>query len=75
MRLLAQILAAALVAGLLPLLLITYSALAGYNRTGQEATDAGVQLLDDTSFQALRGRIQRAPWRAETGSGCQHQQL
>ncbi len=52
--LLAQILLATLIAGLLPLGLISYSALTGYTAASQKATDSAVQLLDDKSLHELQ---------------------
>ena len=54
--LLGQILLATLVAGLLPLALISYSALTGYTAASQKATDSAVQLLDDQALQELQTR-------------------
>ena len=52
--LLKQMLLAILVAGLVPLILISYSALVGYTTASQKATASAVELLDDKSLEALQ---------------------
>lgn len=54
----AQILLATLIAGLLPLLLISFSALEGFNTASQETTDAAVAELDAQAIRALQTRTQ-----------------
>ena len=58
MNLLMQISLAMFIAGLLPLLLIGYTMLAGYNVASERATNVAVQTLDEKSLQALRLRTE-----------------
>jgi len=51
-----KILLATFVAGLIPLVLITYRSINAINDTGQAAQDTAVQQLDEKSIEALRVR-------------------